>query len=95
VLACQSCALSILVPTASFVRHARKSKASGKESGSFLKKRTKKLLQIQAEPPRKGRSQSSKSFLLLFFKRKAFLLLALPAPACLGSYLFSKKKTLP
>jgi hypothetical protein len=44
-------------------------KASGKESGSFLKKRTKKLLQIQAEPPRKGRSQLSKRFLLLFFKK--------------------------
>jgi hypothetical protein len=36
---------------------------------SFLKRRTKKLLQIQAEPLRKGRSQLSKSFLLLFFKK--------------------------
>jgi hypothetical protein len=36
--------------------------ASGKESGSFLKKRTKKLLQIQAEPLRKGRSQLRKTF---------------------------------
>jgi hypothetical protein len=52
-------------------------KASGKESGSFLKERTKKLLQIQAEPLRKGRSQFSKSFLLLFFKKEG-----LPA-ACL------------
>jgi hypothetical protein len=34
-----------------------------------LKKRTKKLLQLQAEPLRKGRSQLSKSFLLLFFKK--------------------------
>jgi hypothetical protein len=42
-----------------------------------LKKRTKKLLQIQAEPLRKGRSQLSKSFLLLFFKKEG-----LPA-ACL------------
>jgi hypothetical protein len=42
-----------------------------------LKKRTKKLLQIQAEPLRKGRSQFSKSFLLLFFKKEG-----LPA-ACL------------
>jgi hypothetical protein len=50
-------------------------KASGKESGSFLKKRTKKLLQIQAEPLRKGRSQL-----------QAFLPLALPAVAYLGSY---------
>jgi hypothetical protein len=34
-----------------------------------LKKRTKKLLQIQAEPLRKGRSQFGKSFLLLFCKK--------------------------
>jgi hypothetical protein len=50
-------------------------RASGKASGSFLKKRTKKLLQIQAEPLRKGRSQADNSFLLLFFKKErlAFL----------------------
>jgi hypothetical protein len=53
-----------------------------------LKKRTKKLLQIQAEPLRKGRSQLSKSFLLLFSKKQAFLPPALPAAAYLGSYLF-------
>jgi hypothetical protein len=52
-------------------------KASGTGSGSFLKKRTKKLLQGQAEPLRKGRSQLSQSFLLLFFKKAG-----LPA-ACL------------
>jgi hypothetical protein len=44
--------------------------AHAAESGSFLKNRTKKLLQIQAEPLRKGRSQLSKSFLLLFFKKQ-------------------------
>jgi hypothetical protein len=44
-----------------------RSASRGKASGSFLKKRTEKLLQIQAEPLRKGRSQFSKSFLLLFF----------------------------
>jgi hypothetical protein len=36
----------------------------------FFEKRTKKRLQIQAEPPRKYRSQLSKSFLLLFFKKE-------------------------
>jgi hypothetical protein len=43
----------------------------------FLEKRTKKLRQIRAGPLRKGRSQLSKSFLLLFFKKEG-----LPA-ACL------------
>jgi hypothetical protein len=46
---------------------------SGKDeegSGSFLKKRTKKLLRVWAEPIRKGRSQTDKSFLLLFFKKE-------------------------
>jgi hypothetical protein len=41
-----------------------------KESSSFLKKRTKKLLIIWAEPMRKDRSQADKSFLLLFFKKE-------------------------
>jgi hypothetical protein len=50
-----------MVPTARLLR-------SEAGSGSFLKKRTKKLLHIQAEPLRKGRSRFSKSFLLLFFK---------------------------
>ena len=53
----------------------------------FFEKKNQKILQIQAEPLRKGRSQLSKSFLLLFSKKKAFLLLASPAAAYLGSYL--------
>jgi hypothetical protein len=61
-------------------------KASGKASGAFSKKRTKKLLHIQAEPLRKGRSQLSKSFFFCVSKKQAFLLLALPAAADLGSY---------
>jgi hypothetical protein len=37
---------------------------------SFLKKRSKKLLLVWAEPIRAGRSQMFKSFLLLFFKKE-------------------------
>jgi hypothetical protein len=37
---------------------------------SFLKKRTKKLLRVWARCIRKGRSQTSESFLLLFFKKE-------------------------
>jgi hypothetical protein len=46
------------------------------ESGSFLKKRRRppggnqKTFFIWAEPSRKGRSQTCKSFLLLFFKKE-------------------------
>jgi hypothetical protein len=36
----------------------------------FFEKRTKKLLPIQAEPLRQGRSQLSQSFLLLSFKKE-------------------------
>jgi hypothetical protein len=39
-------------------------------SGSFLKKRTKKLLRIGPCSIRKGRSQAAQSFLLLFFKKE-------------------------
>jgi hypothetical protein len=39
-------------------------------SGSFLKKRTKKLLPLEPRSIRKSRSQISKSFLLLFFKKE-------------------------
>jgi hypothetical protein len=61
-------------------------------SGGFLKKRTKKLRHIQAEPTRKGsEADFSESFCFFFSKKQAFLLLALPAPAYLGSYLFSKE----
>jgi hypothetical protein len=35
-----------------------------------LKKRSKKLLRVWAEPLRKSRSQIGKSFLLLFFKKE-------------------------
>jgi hypothetical protein len=40
------------------------------ESGSFLKKRTKKLLTVWGEPVRGDRRQVCKSFLLLFFKKE-------------------------
>jgi hypothetical protein len=40
------------------------------ESGSFLKKRTKKLLTVRDEPVRGDRRQVRKSFLLLFFKKE-------------------------
>jgi hypothetical protein len=56
------------------------------ERRSFLKKKTKKLLQIQAEPLRKGRSQLSKSFLFLFFKKEGLPRPALSAAAYLGTY---------
>jgi hypothetical protein len=41
-----------------------------KEKRFFFEKRTKKLLQIWAEPNREDRSQKFKSFLLLFFKKE-------------------------
>jgi hypothetical protein len=37
---------------------------------SFLKKRTKKPLRVWARCIRRGRSQTNKSFLLLFFKKE-------------------------
>jgi hypothetical protein len=40
------------------------------ESGSFLKKRTKKLLQIWAEPNRGGRSQNTQKFFASFFQKR-------------------------
>jgi hypothetical protein len=44
------------------------------ESGSFLKKRTKKFLPVRAEPLRRGRSQTLQKFFASFFqKRSAFL----------------------
>jgi hypothetical protein len=45
-----------------------------------LKKRTKKLLQIQAEPIRRGRSQYPKVFCFFFSKKKRFLPLAFACP---------------
>jgi hypothetical protein len=39
-------------------------------SSSFLKKRTKKLLDLGAVPVRPARLQTNKSFLLLFFKKE-------------------------
>jgi hypothetical protein len=54
-----------------------------------LKKRTKKLCQIQAEPLRKGRSQLSKSLLLLFFKKEGLPAACLPAR--LGTELLLRK----
>jgi hypothetical protein len=51
--------------------------SSEKERCSFLKKRTKKLLSVSGhtEPTHGARRQHamSKSFLLLFFKKEAFL----------------------
>jgi hypothetical protein len=48
-------------------------------SGSFLKKRTKKLLPVGARSFAGGTRQMDKSFLLLFFKKEAlpFMLQAL------------------
>jgi hypothetical protein len=54
--------------------------SSGKESGSFLKKRTKKLLRVWAEPVRRDRSQKVQKFFASFFqKRSPSLHLALSA----------------
>jgi hypothetical protein len=47
-----------------------KAQASGREDSSFLKKRTKKLMRVWAEPIPEDRSQMAKSFLLLFFKKE-------------------------
>jgi hypothetical protein len=41
-----------------------------KERTSFLKKRSKKLLQIRAVLVRLARAQVAKSFLVLFFKKE-------------------------
>jgi hypothetical protein len=41
-----------------------------KESSSFLKKRTKKLLQVWLGPTGKTAAEIIKSFLLLFFKKE-------------------------
>jgi hypothetical protein len=71
----------------------RAGRQSGKESGSFLKKRTKKLLQIQAEPLRKGRSQLSKSFLLLFFKKAGLPAAGLTCGRLPGQLPFLKKSS--
>ncbi len=50
--------------------------ATKEESRSFLKKRTKKLLRVWAEPIREGRSQKDQKFFGSFFqKRTAFFLL--------------------
>jgi hypothetical protein len=68
-------------------------KASGKASGAFLKKRTKKLLQIQAEPLRRGRSQMSKSFLLLFFKKAGLPAACLTCGRLPGQLPFLKKRS--
>jgi hypothetical protein len=40
------------------------------ESGSFLKKRTKKLLLVWAEPIRKGRSRNRQKFFASFFQKR-------------------------
>jgi hypothetical protein len=41
-----------------------------KGSGSFLKKRTKKLLQVWAVPLRKDRSQTNQKFFASFFQKR-------------------------
>jgi hypothetical protein len=41
------------------------------ESGSFLKKRTKKLLQNLAGPIRTGRSQNDQKFFASFFQKRS------------------------
>jgi hypothetical protein len=40
------------------------------ESGSFLKKRTKKLLTLRDERPRKGHSQTNQKFFGAFFQKR-------------------------
>jgi hypothetical protein len=55
-------------------------KASAKESSSFLKKRTKKLLLASVSVDRFSRiNQESKSFLFLFFKKEILPCFALVA----------------
>jgi hypothetical protein len=44
----------------------------GQESSSFLKKRTKKLLFMWAEPIRKSRSKNSQKFFASFFQKEDF-----------------------
>jgi hypothetical protein len=57
---------------------ARGGQSGKKGSSSFLKKRTKKLLRVWAEPIRRGRSQNEQKFFASFFqKRRACLLLPL------------------
>jgi hypothetical protein len=41
------------------------------ESSSFLKKRTKKLLRINARSIRKGRSQNNQKFFAAFFPKRS------------------------
>jgi hypothetical protein len=45
-------------------------KGKSKHSGSFLKKRTKKLLHVGPRSIQKDRSRNDQSFLLLFFKKE-------------------------
>jgi hypothetical protein len=49
-----------------------------------LKKRTKKLLHVWARWSPKGRSQTNKSFLLLFFKKQDLALACSCPPDCPG-----------
>jgi hypothetical protein len=48
------------------------------ESGSFLKKRTKKLLSITRWPAGESEAKFGKSFLLLFFKKEVLALAGRP-----------------
>jgi hypothetical protein len=52
------------------------------ESGSFLKKITKKPLIVWAEPIRKGRSLNTQKFFASFFKKEGLALACLPSPDC-------------
>jgi hypothetical protein len=56
-------------------RAAMRNTSKLEESGSFLKKRTKKLLRTCTRSIRKGRSRNNQTFLLLFFKKEV-----LPSP---------------
>jgi hypothetical protein len=52
------------------------------KDSSFLKKRSKRLLQIRQSLSGKSEAQIDKSFLLLFFKKEDFSFLGFGTPPC-------------
>jgi hypothetical protein len=50
---------------------AQKVLCGGEVRMFFFEKKNQKTFALRAEPVRKGRSQTEKSFLLLFFKKEA------------------------
>jgi uncharacterized protein GlcG (DUF336 family) len=67
----------------------------GMISGSFLKKRTKKLLRVEAEPIRRPRSQKEKKFFASFLQKRSssFLPLALAITLLAGKALAQQSLT--